>query len=49
MVNRKRKQIGGAKVKVPADRWHALRVVAQGNHIVCYFNGQKLIDVQDAA
>jgi 3-keto-disaccharide hydrolase len=48
MVNGRRKQITGAKVKVPSDQWHALQVVAKGDHIVCYFNGQKLIEVQDA-
>jgi hypothetical protein len=25
-----------------------LRAVARGNHIVCSFDGQKVIDVQDA-
>ena len=48
MVNGRRKQIAGTKVKVSSDQWHALRVVAKGDHIVCYFDGQKLIEVQDA-
>ncbi len=36
-------------MKVASGHWHSLRVVAQGDHIVCYFNGQKLIDTHDAA
>jgi hypothetical protein len=48
MVNGRRKQIAGAEVKVTSDQWHTLRVVAQRDHIVCYFDGQKLIDVHDA-
>ena len=48
MVNGRRKQFAGAEVKVTSGQWHTLRVVARGDHIVCYFDGQKLIDVQDA-
>jgi hypothetical protein len=48
MVNGRRKQIAGAEVKVTSGQWHTLRVVARGGHIVCYFDGQKLIDVHDA-
>jgi Domain of Unknown Function (DUF1080) len=48
MVNGRRKQFAGAEVKVTSDQWHTLRVVARGDHLVCYFNGEKLIDAQDA-
>ncbi len=48
MVNGRRKQFAGADVKVASGRWHTLRVVARGDHLVCYFNGEKLIDAQDA-
>ncbi len=48
MVDSRRKQIAGAEVKVTSGQWHTLRVVARGDHIVCYFDGQKLIDVHDA-
>jgi hypothetical protein len=48
MVDGRRKQFAGAGVKVTSGRWHTMRVVAQGDHIVCYFNGQKLIDIHDA-
>jgi hypothetical protein len=47
MVDGRRRQIAGASIKVTSGQWHTLRVVAQGDHIVCYFNGQKLIDIQD--
>jgi hypothetical protein len=48
LVGGRRQQIAGAKVKVPSDKWHTVQVVAQGDHIVCSFNDQKLIDVRDA-
>jgi hypothetical protein len=48
MVNGRRQQIHGAEVRVPAGQWHTLRVVAQGDHILCFFNGQKLLDIRDA-
>lgn len=48
MVNNRRKQFAGADAKVTSGQWHTLRVVARGDHIVCYFDGQKLIDVHDA-
>jgi hypothetical protein len=48
MVDDRRKQFAGAEVKVTSGQWHTLRVVARGDHIVCFFDGQKLIDVHDA-
>jgi len=48
MVNGRRKQFAGADVKMTSGQWHTLRVVARGDHIVCYYDGQKLIDVHDA-
>jgi hypothetical protein len=48
MVDGRRKQIAGADVKVTSAQWHTLRVVARGDHLVCSYEGQKLIDVQDA-
>jgi len=48
MVDGRRKQFAGAEVQVTSGRWHTLRVVARGDHIVCYFDGQKLIDTHDA-
>jgi hypothetical protein len=48
MVGGQRKQIAGTGVKVASGQWHTLRVVAQGDHIIYYFNSEKLIDVQDA-
>jgi hypothetical protein len=48
MVNNRRKQFAGAEVQVTSGQWHTLRVVARGDHIVCYFDDRKLIDVHDA-
>jgi hypothetical protein len=47
MVNGKRLQFAGANVKVPANQWHMIRVVAKGDHITCWFDGKQLIDAHD--
>lgn len=47
MVNGRRLQFAGANVKVASGQWHTLRVVAKGDHIVCYFNGKALIDAHE--
>lgn len=47
MVGGRRLQFAGANVKVASGEWHTLRVVAKGDHIVCYFNGKPLIDAHD--
>lgn len=49
VVDGKRRQIAGTKVKEPAfGRWHTLRVVARGEQIQGYLNGELLIDHKDA-
>lgn len=47
MVNGRRLQFAGANVKVSSNEWHTLRVVARGDHIVCYYDGKPLIDAHD--
>jgi len=47
MVNGRRLQFAGAYVKVASGAWHTLRVVAKGDHIVCYFDGKPLIDAHE--
>src|SRR5713101_6776318 len=47
MVNGKRLQFAGANAKVSSGQWHAVRVVAKGDHITCWFDGKQLIDSHD--
>jgi hypothetical protein len=47
MVNGRRLQFAGANVKVAASQWHAIRIVAKGDHITCWFDGKQLIDAHD--
>src|SRR5216684_152054 len=44
MVHGKRLQFAGANAKVSSGQWHAVRVVAKGDHITCWFDGKQLID-----
>jgi hypothetical protein len=34
-------------VKVPLNEWHTLKVKMEGNHIECYLDGKKYMDVKD--
>jgi hypothetical protein len=47
MVNGRRIQFAGANVKVSSGQWHTLRVVARGDHFICYFDGKQLIDAHE--
>jgi hypothetical protein len=43
-----RRQIAGASVKAPAlGQWHAVRVVAVGEHIQAWLDGKLLLDQRD--
>jgi hypothetical protein len=48
VVDGKRTQLGTADVKAPAGEWHKLRVTQTGDHIECYLNGKRWLDVKDA-
>jgi hypothetical protein len=39
------KHTGG--VKIPAGAWHRLKVKMVGDHIECFLDGRKLLDVGD--
>ena len=47
MVDGKRLQFASVNVKMPANQWHTIRVVAKGDHITCWFDGKQLIDAHD--
>jgi hypothetical protein len=36
-----------AEVKVPANEWHVLKITMQGDHIQCYLDGKRHLDVKD--
>jgi hypothetical protein len=46
VVGGKRSQLGSVDLKA-APGWHRLRVVQQGNHIQCRFDGKLFLDVKD--
>ena len=48
VVGGKREQLQTAQVQTQTGAWHALRAVMRGDHIECYLDGHKLLDVQDA-
>jgi len=49
VVAGKRTQLATADVTAAIGAWHTIRVVHQGQHIQCYFNGKLSLDVTDNA
>jgi hypothetical protein len=48
VVNGKRIQLGTQEdIKIPAGEWHRLKVKMVGDHIQCYLDGKKVLDVRD--
>lgn len=47
VVKGKRTQLDSSDVEAPAGGWHTIRVVQKGNHIQCYVNGKRHLDVKD--
>ncbi len=44
----RRKQLGTADVETDARAWHEVRVVHKGAQIAAYFDGKKLIELEDS-
>ena len=47
VVNGRRILLGSARLNVEKARWHNIRIVMKGDHIECFYNGQKYLDVHD--
>jgi hypothetical protein len=47
VVNGKRTLLQNADISHTAG-WHTLRVTMEGDHIACYYDGKKYLDVKDA-
>jgi 3-keto-disaccharide hydrolase len=47
VVNGKRREIKGSRVKVSSGEWHELRVEAVGNMFTCFFDGDKKMEATD--
>jgi hypothetical protein len=43
------KEFQNAEVKVPAGEWHRIKIKMIGDHIECFVDGKKLLDVRDDA
>ena len=41
------KEFQSADVKVPAGEWHTLKIKHVGDHIECFLDGKKHLDVKD--
>jgi hypothetical protein len=44
----KRSQFASAEVSVPVGKWHTIKVEQKGDHIECYLDGKKYLDVKDS-
>ena len=43
-----RQQLATARATIPTGQWHSIVVRHEDNHIECYLNGRKLLEVEDA-
>jgi hypothetical protein len=47
VVNGNRKQLASAKVEIPSNVWHEIKVKNVGNHIQCWLDGKLYLDMKD--
>jgi len=47
VVDGNRKQLQSAKVEIPSNVWHSIKVKNVGNHIQCWYDGKLYLDVID--
>ena|SRR5579871_419282 len=45
---KRQKEFQDATVKVPAGEWHTLKIKMVGDHIECFLDGKKYLDVKDS-
>lgn len=43
----RRVQLASAGVEAAPDRWHTIRIEQQGDHILCFLDGQELLEARD--
>ena len=48
VVNGDRQQLASAQVDVPSGKWHKMKIRMIGDHIECFLNGRKFLDVIDS-
>ena len=49
VAGKRSKEFESAEVKIPAGTWHALKIKHVGEHIECFVDGKKYLDVKDDA
>ncbi len=48
VVNGNRQQMASARIKIPSNKWHNIKIRMIGDHIECFYNGFKFLDVHDS-
>lgn len=49
VIGGKREQLQSVDVKTEAGKWYAVRAKMVGDHIMCFLDGKKLLDVRDTS
>jgi len=47
VVDGNRKQLASANIDIPTGEWHKLNIRMIKNHIECFYDGKKYLDVED--
>lgn len=48
VVDGNRKQLASAKLDIPTGEWHKIKIRMTGDHIECFYDNEKLLDVKDS-
>ena len=47
VVDGSRKQLASATIDIPTGEWHIIKIRMEANHIECFYDGKKYLDVTD--
>ncbi len=48
VIEGRRKQLANAKIPIETEEWYSITITMRGNHIECFFNSKKYLEVMDA-
>lgn len=47
LIDGNRKQLASADINIPTGEWHTIKITMIANHIECFYEGKKYLDVTD--
>ncbi|MEN8140403.1 MAG: family 16 glycoside hydrolase [Thermodesulfobacteriota bacterium] len=47
VVGSKREELASADIDIPSGQWHTIKIRMKANHIHCFYDGKKAVDMVD--